>query len=65
MSGELLGDLRKQGRVIGKLETTRIDAYRPNQGLVWYAIPHRGDLYDSDKGTGLWVARLAQARLVP
>jgi len=52
--------------VIGKLETTRQDAFRPNQGLVWSAIPHRGYFYAGDKGTGLWVGRLAPpARLVP
>jgi hypothetical protein len=66
VSGELLGDLREQGRVIGKLETTRQDAFRPNQGLVWSAIPHRGYFYAGDKGTGLWVGRLVPpARLVP
>jgi hypothetical protein len=65
VSGELLGNLREQGRVIGKLETTRVDAYRPNQGLVWSTIPHRGYFYAGDKGTGLWVGRLVQPKLVP
>jgi hypothetical protein len=32
---------------------------------VWSAIPHRGYFFASDKGTGLWVGRLASARLVP
>jgi hypothetical protein len=65
VSGELLGNLREQGRVIGKLETTRIDAFRPNQGLVWSTIPHRGYFYAGDKGTGLWVGRLVSPKLVP
>jgi hypothetical protein len=65
VSGELLGDLREQGRVIGKLETTRADAYRPNQGLVWSTIPHRGYFYAGDKGTGLWVGRLTPSKLIP
>ncbi|MEO8453039.1 MAG: hypothetical protein ABI647_24835 [Gemmatimonadota bacterium] len=65
VSGELLGDLREQGRVIGKLDTTRPDAYRPNQGLVWSTIPHRGYFYAGDKGTGLWVGRLTEPKLIP
>ncbi len=58
VSGELLGDLKAQGRVIGNVYTGALDGYRPNMALTWSAIPHGGYIYASDINTGLWVARL-------
>lgn len=59
VSGELRGDLRAEGRVLGSLYTGSLEGYRPNMALTWSAIPHRGFIYASDINTGLWVARVA------
>ncbi|MGH7549063.1 MAG: hypothetical protein ACREMM_12975 [Gemmatimonadales bacterium] len=58
VSGELRGDLRAQGRVIGSVYTGSLDGYRPNTALAWSAIPHRGYVFGSDVNTGLWVAKV-------
>ncbi|MGH7554174.1 MAG: LVIVD repeat-containing protein, partial [Longimicrobiales bacterium] len=58
VSGELRGDLRQQGRVIGSLYTGSLSGYRPNMALTWSAIPHRNHIFASDINTGLWVARV-------
>jgi hypothetical protein len=59
ISGELRGDLRAEGRVVGSLYTGSLEGYRPNMALAWSAIPHRGFIYASDINSGLWVARVA------
>ena len=61
VSGDLRGELREQGRVIGSLYTGALDGYRPNQALAWSAIPHRGHIMVSDINTGFWVAKVVQA----
>jgi hypothetical protein len=61
VSGELRGELREQGRVVGELYTGALDGYRPNQALAWSAIPHRGHIMVSDINTGFWVAKVVQA----
>jgi hypothetical protein len=58
VSGELRGDLRAQGRVVGSLYTGSLEGYRPNMALTWSAVPHRGFIYASDINTGLWVAKI-------
>lgn len=61
VSGDLRGELREQGRVIGSLYTGALDGYRPNQALAWSAIPHHGHIMVSDINTGFWVAKVVQA----
>lgn len=58
VSGELRGDLGRQGRVFGSLNTGALDGYRPNMALTWGAIPLRGHIFASDINTGLWVAKV-------
>ena len=58
VSGELRGDLGRQGRVFGSLYTGALTGYRPNMALTWGAIPHRGHIFASDINTGLWVAKV-------
>jgi hypothetical protein len=58
VSGDLRGDLGRQGRVFGSLYTGALDGYRPNMALTWSAIPHRGHIFASDINTGLWVAKV-------
>ncbi len=61
VSGDLRGDLGRQGRILGSLYTGALDGYRPNMALTWGAIPHRGYIFASDINTGLWVARVVGA----
>lgn len=63
VSGELRGELREQGRVIGSVYTGALDGYRPNQALAWSAIPHRGHIMVSDINTGFWVAKVVQPQI--
>jgi hypothetical protein len=61
ISGELRGDLGRQGRVFGELYTGALDGFRPNMALTWGAIPYRGHVFASDINTGLWVAKVVGA----
>ena len=63
VSGELRGELREQGRVVGSLYTGALDGYRPNHALAWSAIPHRGHIMVSDINTGFWVAKIVEAQI--
>jgi hypothetical protein len=65
VSGELLGELGEQGRLVGSLYTGAIDGFRPNQALTWSAIPHNGYVFASDINTGLWVAKLVGGEVKP
>lgn len=58
ISGELRGDLGRQGRAFGALYTGALDGFRPNMALTWGAIPHRGHVFASDINTGLWIAKV-------
>jgi len=58
VSGELRGDLRAQGRVLGSLYTGSLEGFRPNMALTWSAIPHRGYVFASDINSGLWVGKV-------
>jgi hypothetical protein len=64
LSGELRGDLRKQGREIGGIRTAAPNGFRPNVPMAWGARPHKGMIYVTDMNSGLWVGRLAR-RAVP
>lgn len=63
VSGDLRGELREQGRVIGSVYTGALDGYRPNQALAWSAIPHKGHIMVSDINTGFWVAKVVQPQV--
>ena len=63
VSGDLRGELREQGRVIGSVYTGALDGYRPNQAMAWSAIPHRGHIMVSDINTGFWVAKVVQPQV--
>ena len=65
MSGELRGNLRRQGREIGSIWAASPDGFRPNIPMTWGATPHRGVVYATDMNSGLWVGRLTPKRPVP
>jgi uncharacterized protein YjdB len=58
VSGELRGDLYRQGREIGRLWTGVPESYRPNLALTWGAQPHKGLIYFNDINSGLWIVKL-------
>ncbi len=58
VSGELRGDLYRQGREIGRVWTGDPEGYRPNLPFTWGAQPHKGFIYFNDINSGLWVVKL-------
>jgi hypothetical protein len=58
VSGELRGDLYRQGREIARLWTGDPKGYRPNLPFTWGAQPHRGLIYFNDINSGIWITRL-------
>lgn len=60
VSGELRGDLLRQGREIARLWTGAPDGFRPNIPFTWGAQPHRGLAYFVDLNSGLWITRLGK-----
>jgi hypothetical protein len=58
VSGELRGDLYRQGREIARLFTGDPGGFRPNLPLTWGAQPHNGLIYFNDINSGLWIVKL-------
>jgi hypothetical protein len=58
VSGELRGDLYRQGREIARVWTGDPDGYRANLPLAWGAQPHNGLIYFNDIYSGLWIVKL-------
>lgn len=58
VSGELRGDLYRQGREIGRLWTGDDDGFRSNQPFCWGAQPHKGLVYFNDINTGMWIVKV-------
>ena len=59
ISGDLLGDLYKQGREIGYLLTGSPNGYIPNDTMVWGAQLYKGHVFYSDFNTGLGAAKVS------
>jgi hypothetical protein len=58
LSGELMGDLYRQGREIASFLPKHREAFFPNESMVWGAQPHKGVIFLSDWNSGLWALRL-------
>ena len=54
ISGELLGDLYKQGREIGYFLPQHRDGIIPNAPMVWGAQPYKNYIFLSDMNSGLY-----------
>ena len=65
ISGELRGDLYRQGREIGAIKTSSPNAAVPNWSMTWGAQLFKGRIFTSDLHSGLWIARLVEEELVP
>ena len=60
VSGELRGDLYRQGREIAALWTGDPEGFRANLPFTWGAQPHKGLIYFNDINSGLWIVKLGE-----
>ena len=60
VSGELRGDLYRQGREIARIWTGDPEGFRPNMPFTWGAQPHNGLIYFNDMNSGLWIVKLGE-----
>ena len=58
VSGELRGDLYRQGREVARLWTGDPNGFRANLPLTWGAQPHKGLIYFNDINSGIWIVKL-------
>ena len=60
ISGELRGDLYKQGREIAVIKTTDENTTTPNWGMTWGAQMFKGRIYSYDNNSGHWITELKE-----
>jgi hypothetical protein len=60
VSGELRGDLYRQGREIARLWPGDPGGYRTNLPFTWGARPHNGMIFFNDINSGLWIVKLGK-----
>lgn len=58
LSGELMGDLRKQGREMAWIIPNDPNGFVPNAPFTWGAQLHKGHIFYSDWNSGLWSAKM-------
>ncbi len=58
ISGELMGDLYRQGREIAWYLPMHSEGLIPNAPMVWGPQPYKGNIFFSDLHSGLWCVRL-------
>ncbi|MDA7979238.1 MAG: Ig-like domain-containing protein [Pirellulales bacterium] len=62
ISGDLMGDLGRQGREIAQFKSFDHEGYIANAPMVWGPQPYKGNIFFSDWNTGLWCVRLSEGR---
>ncbi|MEZ4411935.1 MAG: Ig-like domain-containing protein [Gemmatimonadales bacterium] len=65
ISGELLGDLRAQGREMVHVNTADMDGQTKNMAMTWGVVVKDGLAYVNDMLNGLWVIRMEPKKGVP
>jgi hypothetical protein len=60
VSGELMGDLYRQGREIARFVPFEPDGFAPNAPFVWGPQPYKGHVFFTDYNSGLWAVRLEE-----
>jgi hypothetical protein len=60
LSGELMGDLYRQGREIDFFLPDDPEGHIANAPMVWGPQPHKGKIFFSDWNSGLWAVELVQ-----
>ncbi len=63
VSGELRGDLYRQGREIGHLWAGDPESFKPNLPFTWGAQPHKGLVYFNDVHSGIWIVKLGEQKI--
>jgi choice-of-anchor B domain-containing protein len=64
VSGELRGDLYRQGRELGVYRTSSPDAITPNWSMTWGAQVFKGNIITSDLNSGLWIVKFRRTNTV-
>ena len=64
VSGELRGDLYRQGREIGYVIPLDDRTTVPNWPMTWGAQVYKGNVFTSDLNSGLWIVRVVDERPV-
>ncbi len=60
VSGELMGDLYKQGREIAFWVPFDPEGYSPNAPFTWGPQPFKGHVFFADWNSGLWAVKLGE-----
>ena len=60
ISGELMGDLYKQGREIAMFVPGDPEGFIANAPFVWGPQPFKGHIFFTDWNTGLWAVKLTE-----
>ena len=60
VSGELMGDLYRQGREIARFVPFDPEGFAPNAPFVWGPQPYKGHIFFTDYNSGLWAVRLGE-----
>ena len=60
VSGELLGDLYRQGREIGYFLAYDPMGFVANAPFAWGPQPYKGNIFFSDHNSGLWAVRIKE-----
>ncbi len=60
VSGDLMGDLYKQGREIAMFAPSDPDGFIANAPFVWGPQPYKGHIFFTDWNTGLWAVKLGE-----
>ena len=61
ISGELRGDLYRQGREIASFLPQDPESFLPNAPMVWGPQPYKGHIFVADHNSGLWAVKLVDA----
>ena len=62
ISGDLMGDLYRQGREMAFYLPTDPEGFVANAPMVWGPQPHKGHIFFSDWNTGLWAVKMVEGR---
>ncbi|HQR18093.1 MAG TPA: Ig-like domain-containing protein [Gemmatimonadales bacterium] len=65
VSGELLGDLRAQGREIVHVNTADMDGSTKNMAMTWGVVVKDNLAYVNDMLNGLWIIRIEPKKTPP
>ena len=62
ISGELMGDLFRQGREIGHINTANPNGYIPNAAMTWGAQLYKGHVFYSDHNGGIGSSKVLPSK---